>query len=47
MTHIRGNTQRDHFVFEQRPDADFSTAALDTLGKALKYPSGFGDRKVQ
>jgi len=47
VTHIRGNTQRGHFVFEQRPDADFSNAAIKVLGNALKYPSGFGDRKVQ
>ncbi|MFT5259798.1 MAG: non-heme Fe2+,alpha-ketoglutarate-dependent halogenase [Saprospiraceae bacterium] len=47
VTPISGNCERDHFVLEERPDADFSDQALNTLQIALQYPSGFGDRKVQ
>ncbi len=44
---IRGNAKRDHFVLESRPTTDFSNEAMKNLEMALKYPSGFGDRKVQ
>jgi non-heme Fe2+,alpha-ketoglutarate-dependent halogenase len=47
VTAIRGDTQRDHFVFEARPKASFSSEAVQVLSTALQYPSGFGDRKVQ
>lgn len=47
VTPIRGNCARDYFVLEQRPSADFSGQAVQTLQTALQYPSGFGDRKVQ
>ncbi len=47
VTPISGDCERDHFVLENSPDADFSEQAMQNLQTALQYPSGFGDRKVQ
>ena len=47
VTPIRGNAERDYFVHEHRPSEDFSATAMQNLETALKYPSGFGDGKVQ
>ena len=45
VTAIRGDCQRDYFVFEPRADGEFTAAGLSTLEHALTYPSGFGEAK--
>lgn len=45
VTAIRGDCQRDHFVYEPRPDGEFTPAGLAALERALTYPSGFGEAK--
>ena len=45
VTAIRGDCQRDHFVYEAEPDGEFTPAGLEALERALTYPSGFGEAK--
>ncbi|MBX2868116.1 MAG: phytanoyl-CoA dioxygenase family protein [Acidiferrobacterales bacterium] len=45
VTPIRGNCDRDYFVFEPRPQAEFSNQSLVALEKALTFPSGFGEAR--
>lgn len=45
VTAVRGDCIRDYFVYEPRPDGDFTPAGLTALEKALSYPSGFGEAK--
>ena len=47
VTHIRGTKNHTNFVYEPRPTSDCAPASMLALQTALKYPSGFGDRKVQ
>ena len=47
VTHIRGTKNHEHFVYEPRPTSDCAESSMEALQVALKYPSGFGDRKVQ
>lgn len=46
VTPIRGECQRDYFIYESRPSEDFAEIELKALEKALTYPSGFGDLNV-
>lgn len=45
VTAIHGNCERDHFVFEDRPDGEFTEKGLSALAHALAFPSGFGEAK--
>jgi len=45
VTPVRGDCDRDYFVFEPQPDAEFSATSLTALEHALTYPSGFGEAK--
>ncbi len=45
VTAIRGDCVRDCFVYEPRPDGEFTPSGLAALEEALAYPSGFGEAK--
>lgn len=45
VTPIRGDCERDYFVFEPRADGEFTDAGLAALEHALTFPSGFGEAK--
>lgn len=45
VTAVCGDTTRDWFVYETRPDAEFSETSLAHLEQVLEYPSGFGEAK--
>ena len=45
VTAIRGNCERDYFVYEPPPDGDFTQTGLAALERALTFPSGFGEAK--
>ncbi|MGI9318733.1 MAG: phytanoyl-CoA dioxygenase family protein [bacterium] len=45
VTPIRGNCERDYYVFEPQADGEFTNAGLSALEQALTYPSGFGEAK--
>ncbi|MEM7193895.1 MAG: phytanoyl-CoA dioxygenase family protein [Pseudomonadota bacterium] len=45
VTAVRGNCDRDYYVFESRPSGDFVPTDLAAMEEALTYPSGFGEAK--
>lgn len=44
---MRGDVSDEHFVFEPRPQANFSEEAWEAFETAMTYPSGFGDRTIE
>ena len=45
VTAISGDCERDYFVYEPRPDGEWTEAGMAAFETAVLYPSGFGESK--